>query len=333
MTTRRTRLLAPAALALVGALALTACGSQNGSSGSSPSGTGGGTTADCSATPTSNDYVVGTAGVTVSGDLGKAPQVTVGGDAATTDKLTVCDLVAGTGSAVTSTDSVTAHYVGIAAKSGQTFDSSWERGQPATFPLNQVIVGWQKGLPGMKQGGRRLLVIPAAQAYGANPPTGAKIEANENLVFVVDLVPTPTPTLGPRVQGTAGVTVTGAVGAKPTVALSPATAKTTQLTFSDLVVGTGAEIKPGDTVTAHYVGIGAASGKQFDSSWDRGHPAQFPLANVIPGWQNGIPGMKVGGRRLLVIPGDQAYGANPPSGSGIGANETLVFVVDIVSSP
>ena len=333
MTTRRTRLLAPAALALVGALALTACGSQSGSSSTSPSGAGGGSTADCSATPTSNDYVVGTAGVSVSGDLGKAPVVTMGGDAATTDKLTVCDLVAGTGAAVKSTDSVTAHYVGIAAKSGTTFDSSWDRGQPATFPLGQVIVGWQKGIPGMKEGGRRLLVIPAAQAYGANPPSGAKIEANENLVFVVDLVPTPTPTLGPRVQGTAGVTVTGAVGAKPTVALSPETAKTTQLTFSDLVVGTGAEIKPGDTVTAHYVGIGAASGKQFDSSWDRGQPAQFPLSNVIAGWQNGIPGMKVGGRRLLVIPGDQAYGANPPSGSGISPNETLVFVVDIVSSP
>jgi peptidylprolyl isomerase len=145
-------------------------------------------------------------------------------------------------------------------------------------------------------------------------------------------VPTPTPTLGPRVQGTAGVTVTGAAGAKPTVALSPETAKTTQLTFSDVVVGTGAEIKPGDTITAHYVGIGAESGKEFDTSWG-GQPAQFPLANVIAGWQNGIPGMKVGGRRLLVIPGAQAYGANPPSGSPIGANETLVFVVDIVSSP
>ena len=326
MTTRRARLLVPTAAALLSALALTACGSQSGSGG-------GGATADCSATPASNDYVVGTAGVSVSGDIGKAPQVTVGGDAATIDKLTVCDLVAGTGAEVKATDSVTAHYVGISTKSGKPFDSSWDRGQPATFPLGQVIVGWQKGIPGMKEGGRRLLVIPAAQAYGANPPSGAKIEANDNLVFVVDLVPAPTPTLGPRVQGTAGVTVTGAAGAKPTVTVSPETAKTTQLTFSDLVVGTGAEIKPGDTVTAHYVGIGAASGKQFDSSWDQGQPAQFPLANVIPGWQSGIPGMKVGGRRLLVIPGDQAYGANPPSGSGIGANETLVFVVDIVSSP
>jgi peptidylprolyl isomerase len=333
VTQRRPRLLLPATLAFAASLVLAACGSTSASS-STPGGTTGGTsTTDCSATPKSADYVVGTAGVTVTGDQGSAPEISVGGDAATATTLTVCDLVPGTGAAVALTDSVTAQYVGVAAKSGQKFDSSWDRGQPATFPLGQVIVGWQKGIPGMKQGGRRLLVIPAAQAYGANPPPGAKIEANENLVFVVDLVPTPTPTLGPRVQGSAGVTVTGKIGAKPTVALSPSTAGTSQLTYSDLVVGTGAEIKPGDTVTAQYVGIGAQSGKQFDSSWDRGQPAQFALSNVIAGWQNGIPGMKVGGRRLLVIPGDQAYGANPPSGSGIVANETLVFVVDIVSSP
>jgi len=132
---------------------------------------------------------------------------------------------------------------------------------------------------------------------------------------------------------TGGVTVSGDAGAKPTVTVSAATAAVTKLVTSDVTVGTGAEATPGSTVTAQYVGIGAISGKQFDSSWDRGQPAQFPLANVIKGWQDGIPGMKVGGRRILVIPGDQAYGANPPPGSGIAANEPLVFVVDLVSVP
>jgi peptidylprolyl isomerase len=135
------------------------------------------------------------------------------------------------------------------------------------------------------------------------------------------------------VIGDGGVTVTGDLGVKPTVAIGADTKSTTQLTVKDLVVGTGPEAKAGDTVTAHYVGIGAISGKQFDSSWDRGQAAQFPLNQVIVGWQNGIPGMKVGGRRLLVIPGDQAYGANPPPGSNIQANEALVFVVDLVSIP
>jgi len=138
---------------------------------------------------------------------------------------------------------------------------------------------------------------------------------------------------GAFVTGDGGVTVTGAAGAKPTTTIGAETKNTTQLTVNVLIVGTGAEAKPTDTITAHYVGIGGISGQQFDSSWDRGQAAQFPLNGVIVGWQNGIPGMKVGGRRLLVIPGDQAYGANPPAGSGIQPNEPLVFVVDLVSIP
>jgi len=136
----------------------------------------------------------------------------------------------------------------------------------------------------------------------------------------------------PYVIGDAGVTVTGDVGAKPTVTIGADTKNVTELTVKDLVVGTGPEAGPDSTITAHYVGVGGISGKQFDSSWDGGQAAQFPLSRVIVGWQNGIPGMKVGGRRLLVIPGDQAYGANPPSGD-IQANEALVFVVDLVSIP
>jgi len=94
-------------------------------------------------------------------------------------------------------------------------------------------------------------------------------------------------------------------------------------------VGTGAEVKATDTITVNYVGIGALTGKEFDSSYKRGAPATFPLAQLIPGWQKGIPGMKVGGRRVLVIPGDLAYGPQPPSGD-IQPNETLVFVMDVL---
>jgi peptidylprolyl isomerase len=71
--------------------------------------------------------------------------------------------------------------------SGQMFDSSWSRGEPATFPLDGVILGWQEGLLGMKEGGRRILVIPAAQGYGDTPPEGSGIAPGETLVFVVDL--------------------------------------------------------------------------------------------------------------------------------------------------
>ncbi len=104
----------------------------------------------------------------------------------------------------------------------------------------------------------------------------------------------------------------------------------TELVITDDVVGSGDEVTPGATVTAHYVGVSASSGAQFDASWDRGAPISFPLDGVIQGWSQGLLGMKVGGRRTLVIPGDMAYGSNPPPGAGIAPNETLLFTVDLV---
>ena len=94
--------------------------------------------------------------------------------------------------------------------------------------------------------------------------------------------------------------------------------------------GNGTEVKTGDTVTAHYTGAVAATGVIFQSSHDTGQPATFPLGQVIPGWQEGVPGMKVGGTRRLLIPADKAYGATPPQGSNIPANADLVFDIELV---
>ncbi|MEI2637998.1 MAG: FKBP-type peptidyl-prolyl cis-trans isomerase [Microthrixaceae bacterium] len=109
-----------------------------------------------------------------------------------------------------------------------------------------------------------------------------------------------------------------------------ATAAVTELVITDDVEGSGDEVTSGATVTAHYVGVSASSGVQFDASWDRGSPISFPLSGVIRGWSEGLLGMRVGGRRTLVIPGDMAYGPHPPPGAGIAPNETLVFTVDLV---
>jgi len=103
-----------------------------------------------------------------------------------------------------------------------------------------------------------------------------------------------------------------------------------ELKITDDVVGTGPEVQASSSVIAEYVGVGADSCEQFDSSWDNGSPIGFPLDGVIEGWSKGLVGMKAGGRRTLIIPGAQAYGQNPPPGSGIGPDETLVFVVDMV---
>ena len=104
-----------------------------------------------------------------------------------------------------------------------------------------------------------------------------------------------------------------------------------KLVIKDIEEGTGATAEPGKQVSVHYVGVSKLNGRQFDASWDRGEPFTFQLGAgaVIQGWDQGVQGMKVGGRRELVIPPDLAYGpqGSPPA---IGPNETLVFVIDLL---
>jgi peptidylprolyl isomerase len=128
-----------------------------------------------------------------------------------------------------------------------------------------------------------------------------------------------------------GVAVDGEAGTKPTITL-PGGPPPEDLVVVDIVEGDGVQVPGGATVTTHYVGISWANdGKQFDASWDRGTPIQFPLAGVIQGWTDGIPGMRVGGRRLLVIPPAQGYGAQSPT-PAIAPNDTLVFVIDMIDA-
>ena len=117
---------------------------------------------------------------------------------------------------------------------------------------------------------------------------------------------------------------------KPEVA-APEGAPPAELQKTDIVKGKGRAAQPGDTVSVQYVGNSWSTGEQFDASWDRGgEPFQFPLGagQVIRGWDQGVAGMRRGGRRLLVIPPELAYGSQSP-GPGIGPNETLIFVVDL----
>jgi peptidylprolyl isomerase len=133
-------------------------------------------------------------------------------------------------------------------------------------------------------------------------------------------------------QATTGQTPAVANGAdlkhKPQIA-KPSGDPPTTLIKKDLVVGKGAKLKAGQTATVQYVGISWSNGQQFDASWDRGAPISFPIGvgQVIPGWDKGVPGMRIGGRRELVIPPAQGYGAQGQA--PIGPNETLVFVIDL----
>jgi peptidylprolyl isomerase len=119
---------------------------------------------------------------------------------------------------------------------------------------------------------------------------------------------------------------------KPTIDI-PAGEPPTELQITDLTEGDGDEARSGREVTVHYVGVAYSTGKEFDASWNRGAPFRFPLGRgmVIAGWDQGVVGMKVGGRRQLIIPPDLGYG-DRGAGGAIKPGETLVFVVDLLSA-
>ncbi len=182
------------ALVLLPVLALAAC--SGGSGGSSSSGgsaqAGGGKTTDCAVqgppvAVTSIPAGPTLDGVTVVADGTKAPLVTIADGAAPVTELGSLEVAPGDGAAAKAGDTLTVDYCGIGLSSQTIFDSSWVRGEPATFPLDGLIQGWQDGLPGMKVGETRLLVIPGALGYGPNPPGGSGIEPDETLVFVITL--------------------------------------------------------------------------------------------------------------------------------------------------
>lgn len=127
----------------------------------------------------------------------------------------------------------------------------------------------------------------------------------------------------------AGVKISGTLGSEPQIEIVQLGESVTQLVIADQAIGQGQSVRTGSRVLAHYVGYGLITGAKFDSSWDRGQPIEFGLDQVIAGWSQGVPGMKNGGRRVLVIPAELAYGQNPPPGSGIEPGEPLLFVIDL----
>lgn len=216
-------------------------------------------------------------------------------------ELLIEDLELGDGTEVMQNDRVTVHYTGWLTD-GTKFDSSVDRGTPFEFVVgaHMVIRGWDEGLLGMKVGGKRKLTIPSEMGYGERG-AGDVIPPNATLVFEIQLldvqkVPEPG-----------------------------------QLQIVEVQVGTGAEAQNGKSVSVHYTGA-LEDGTVFDSSYDRGEPIEFPLGAgmVIQGWEQGLLGMKEGGKRQLRIPYNLGYGSRGYPGV-IPAYATLIFEVELVA--
>lgn len=241
------------------------------------------------------------------------------------------DIKEGTGDPCPPGASVKMHYTGWLTD-GTVFDSTREgaraKGQPADFKLEGLIKGWQEGIPGMKKGGIRKLVIAPDKGYGARDK--GPIPANSTLVFEVELVDFTPGAAPPRARrdpiptdltklsdGTApgaddpGLQPLGSGGLK----------------YRDLKVGDGPVCPEGATPVMDYVGWLTTGGAPFDTSFT-GNPLDMPLGKLIEGWQQGVPGMRVGGIRKLVIPAALGYGNQPQA--KIPAGSTLVFEVELL---
>ena len=226
------------------------------------------------------------------------------------NRLVTRDIAIGTGTQAGVGDVLEVKYVGALLSDGTEFDASWNRSQTFFVPIGMgaVIPGWDQGIVGMREGGRRVLITPPDLAYGSSG-AGSSIPPDATLVFVVDLV--------------------AILDLQPPAIPEP-TEVGALLEVEDLVAGTGDPVESGDTVTVHYLGT-LTDGTVFDASWRRGMPftTTIGVGMVIPGWDQGIVGMREGGRRLLKIPSDLAYGERG-SGAAIPPDTPLLFVVDLI---
>lgn len=226
----------------------------------------------------------------------------------------------GNGMKPTAQDKVQTHYHGTLID-GTVFDSSVDRGEPATFGVGQVIKGWQEGIPLMTVGSKYRFYIPQELAYGLKAPS-PKIPGGSTLIFDVELLD-----INPGEKDLmrtiqAGQDFLTKNAQKPGVVILPS-----GLQYIKIVEGDGPQPTQADRVKVHYHGT-LIDGTTFDSSIERGQPATFGVMQVIQGWQQGIPLMKVGSKYRFFIPYELAYGKKP-AGAKIPAGSALIFDVEL----
>ena len=221
-------------------------------------------------------------------------------------------LQAGTGTAMpNAADTVSVHYTGWTTD-GRMFDSSVQRGEPTSFPLNRVIAGWTEGLQLMVVGEKRRFWIPANLAYGDDPRGGRPAGMLVFDVELLDIQRAPEPPAVPE-----------------DVAAIPDSAEVLPSGLASRVItpGTGSVHPTAESsVSVHYSGW-TTDGRMFDSSVMRGQPARFPLRGVIAGWTEGVPLMVVGEKRRFWIPANLAYGEEAAGGRPSGM---LVFDIELL---
>lgn len=297
---------------LTATLLLAACGNSDGDSA--------GDTTDSAGSEAAATDDAGTEPAVTFEDVGPPPtsaeKPTVDLPTELSDELQITVLSPGEGEPAVSGDTVIVDYVGVRSSDGVEFDNSYDRFEP--FPVvlgtGSVIQGWDDGLVDAQTGARIQLDIPSDLAYG-EAARGDIIGENEALTFIIDV---------------RAVIPQADLANEPTEAGVPESEGATEVTWEDLIEGDGVELEEGQTAVLRLVLFRADNLVALDSTW-AGDAIQLSMTEgSFPGLVEGMPGMKVGGRRAVIIPPDKGFGPEGDPTTGLPADTDIVIVVDLI---
>ncbi len=274
--------------------------------------------------------------VTVQGASGTKPTITFTKPFKVTTS-THQELTTGTGERLGQGSKVEVDYLIVDGLTGAEVSTSFGSStQSLVLDKKQSPAVLVKSLIGSAVGSRVLVAVAPKEGL-TKQLSSSGVKANDTLLFLLDVKSLRSPlarATGTPVTPAPGLpAVTLGAKGKPKITVPKATPPA-ELVVQPLIQGTGPVVVSGQSITVHYTGVIWASGKQFDSSWDRGTPVDFAIGTgqVIPGWDTGLVGQHVGSQLLLVIPPAQGYGTSGNSSAGISGTDTLVFVVDILDA-
>jgi peptidylprolyl isomerase len=304
--------------------------------------------AACSSSPAPAPTPAATSALpTVSGNIGEAAVITPPPGASPPDTLETRVLVQGSGQALANGDLAVINYTvynwSQNKKLGDTYASASQAvAEPQSVQIgsSSALPAWSTALTGAKVGSRIEVVAPPADAFGTAGNSQAGVAPTDVLIFVLDVVAgypansNITGTMSPQTDASLPKVVGEPGSGNPTVTIPAGVKPPSDLVTKVLIQGTGATVAKGQTLLMQYTGVDWNTGKNFDSSFTRKTAFTTAIGEgaVIPGWDQGLVGKHVGDRVLLIVPPALGYG---PSGgqpsAGIGASDTLVFVVDIIA--
>lgn len=276
-------------------------------------------------------------GVEISGDLGEEPTVETTEDFKA-DGTKSAEVTVGDGAELAE-DAVIEAKVGLFDNEGNLVQGNYDRDQNETLDLGAAQAPWFSEIVGAHVGSRVAVSLPVSEVVGPQGAPQAGLEPDEPMLFLVDVLEEAE---GP-LSGPEGESVEPPADAPKVVeedgdvtGVDFSTAPKdppTKLQVIPLVEGEGAEVEEGQQATLHYVGQVWGADEPFDSSYERGEPVTYPLTKgaLIDGWIEGLPGVKVGSRVMLIIPPELGYGAQR-GGPDIPPNSTLVFVIDVLAT-